>query len=104
MSASPAQYCTTRLRRIRIKYRLITSLILLSLLPLLVSGYISYAESSREIDAKTRLFSSEIVKQVARNVQLQMTRIELYSEALVLSEPAQAALARYAGRDAGAAG
>jgi diguanylate cyclase (GGDEF)-like protein len=104
MGASLAQYVTARLRRIRIKYRLITSLILLSLLPLLVSGYVSYAESSREIDGKTRLFAGEIVKQVAQNVQLQMTRIELYSEALVLSEPAQAALARYAGPDAGAAG
>jgi diguanylate cyclase (GGDEF)-like protein len=104
MGTSLAHDLTTRLRRIRIKYRLITSLILLSLLPLLVSGYISYAESSREIDDKTRLFSSEIVKQVAQNVQLQMTRIELYSEALVLSEPVQAALARYAGVDAGAAG
>ena len=83
------------LRKTAIRYRLITSLILLSLLPLLISGTISYGESSRAIQKNTRLLSTEVVKQVARNVQLQMAQIERSSETLVLSQRVQTALARY---------
>ncbi|HEV7814765.1 MAG TPA: diguanylate cyclase, partial [Janthinobacterium sp.] len=75
---------------------LIAAFTLISLLPLLVSGTISYVESSRAIEQKTRLFATEIVKQVSKNVQLQMAEIEAASEALVLSDPVQSALAHYA--------
>ena len=91
---------TALLRALSIRHRLIASFVLLSLLPLLVSGYISYAESSREIERRTRLFATEVVKQVAKNVQLQMLEVETASEALVLSDGVQAALARYAVDDA----
>ena len=67
---------TYLLRKIEIRYRLINSFILLSLLPLLVSGTISYGESSKAIQDKTRIFATEIVKQVSQNVQLQMAQIE----------------------------
>ncbi len=90
---------TSWLRRIGIRYRLIVSFILLPLLPLLVSGYISYAESSKAIQEKARVFSTEIVKQVAKNVRLQMAAIEADSEALVLSERVQTALAHYGGEN-----
>ncbi|WP_332851750.1 diguanylate cyclase [Duganella sp. S19_KUP01_CR8] len=85
------------MRQIAIRYRLFGALILISLLPLLVTGYISWAESSKAIQQKSRLFATEIVKQVAKNLQLRMADIEAGSEALVLSDPVQAALARYAG-------
>ena len=74
------------LRRIEIRHRLIGSFILLSLLPLVISGYISYVESSNAIQERIRVFSTEVVKQVSKNVQLQMARIEAESEPLVLSE------------------
>ena len=83
------------LRRIAIRYRLISSLILLSVLPLLVSGYISFSESSKAIQDKARLFATEIVKQVAKNAALRMAQIEAQTESLVLSERVQAALTRY---------
>ncbi len=83
------------LRKIKIRYRLINSFILLSLVPLLFSGYISYGDWSQAIQEKTRIFSTEIVKQVAKNVQLQMSQIETDSEALVLSERVQSALMHY---------
>lgn len=83
------------LRRIAIRYRLISSLILLSVLPLLVSGYISFNESSLAIQDKARLFATEIVKQVAKNAALRMAQIEAQTESLVLSERVQAALTRY---------
>ena len=85
------------LRKIDIRTRLLYSFFLLPLLPLLVSGYISYAESSKAIQEKTRVFATEIVKQVAKNVQLRMAQIEADSEALVLSDRVQSALARYQG-------
>lgn len=88
-------YSISLLRKTAIRYRLMTSLVLLSLLPLLISGVISYRESSRAIETNTHLFASEIVKQVAKNVQLQMARIESGSEGLVLSQRVQQALLRY---------
>jgi diguanylate cyclase (GGDEF)-like protein len=91
-----AQYLPALLRKIAIRHRLFASFILISLTPLLVSGYISYAESSRAIEQKTQLFTTEVVKQIAKNVQLRMAEIESGSEALVLSDPVQSALARYA--------
>ncbi len=91
-----AQYLPNLLRKIAIRQRLFASFILLSLLPLLATGYISYVESSKAIQQKTRLFSTEIVKQVAKNIQLRMAEIEAGSETLVLSDPVQSALARYA--------
>lgn len=90
---------TFLLRKIEIRYRLINSFILLSLLPLLVSGFISYGESSKAIRDKTRIFATEIVKQVSKNVQLQMAQIESDSETLVLSDQVQSALAQYAGNN-----
>ena len=91
----PERKLTALLRQIAIRHRLVASFIVLSLLPLLVSGYISYTESSKAIRQKTQLFATEIVKQVAKNVQLQMNAIDTDSEALVLSDPVQLALARY---------
>lgn len=91
----PERQLTALLRRTTIRHRLLACFILLSLLPLLVSGYISYAESSKAIQQKTQLFATEIVKQVAKNVQLQMNDIDTDSEMLVLSDPVQQALARY---------
>ena len=75
------------------------SFILLSLLPLLVTGFISFHESNKSIEKNTRIFSTEIVKQVAKNVQLQMAQVATDSEALVLSDQVQSALTRYAGTD-----
>ena len=83
------------LRRIEIRHRLIGSFILLSLLPLVISGYISYVESSNAIQERIRVFSTEVVKQVSKNVQLQMARIEAESEPLVLSERVQNAFSKY---------
>lgn len=83
------------LRKIEIRYRLTGSFVLLSLLPLSISGYISYVESSNAIQERMRVFSTEVVKQVSKNIQLQMARLEAESEPLVLSDRVQNALIRY---------
>ncbi|MBN3752428.1 EAL domain-containing protein [Paraburkholderia sp. Tr-20389] len=80
------------LRRVEIRYRLITAFILLSLLPVLISGYISYAESTAAIKEKAEIFSKEVVKQVSRNVVLRMEQVETESSLLVLSDQVQTAL------------
>jgi diguanylate cyclase (GGDEF)-like protein len=90
---------TALLRRIAIRYRLISSLILLSVLPLLVSGYIAFDESSKAIQSKARLLATEIVKQVAKNAALRMADMEIQTESLVLSDRVQSALTRYAHDD-----
>lgn len=82
------------LRRTDIRYRLITSFILVSLIPLVISGVIFYLESSNVIQEKTRVFATEVVKQVSQNIQLQMERVESSGEELALSENLQSALAR----------
>jgi diguanylate cyclase (GGDEF)-like protein len=87
------------LRRIAIRYRLIGSLILVSVLPLLASGYISFHESSQAIKDKAQVFATEIVKQVSKNAQLRMAGIEANTEALVLSDRVQTELIRYASDD-----
>jgi diguanylate cyclase (GGDEF)-like protein len=87
------------LRRIDIRYRLILAFVALSLLPLAVSGVLSYAESSRTIQDKTRVFFVEIVKQVAQNFALQMGQLEAASESFAMSDRVQMALVRYYGAD-----
>ncbi len=87
------------LRKIGIRHRLIGAFVLLSLLPLVVSGFISYAESTAAIAERTRVLSTEVVKQVSKNIQLEMAKLESDSEALVLSARVQDALVHYSGGD-----
>jgi HAMP domain-containing protein len=87
------------LRKISIRYRLVGAFMLLCLLPLVLAGVISYAESTQAIAERTRLLSTEVVKQVAKNIELEMAKLEADSEALVLSDRVQHALAQYAGGD-----
>jgi diguanylate cyclase (GGDEF)-like protein len=93
-AAMSAGYFPRLLRNIDIRYRLITSFILVSLIPLVISGVIFYLESSKAIQEKTRIFATEVVKQVSQNIQLQMDRVASSGDELALSESLQSALAR----------
>jgi PAS domain-containing protein len=87
-----AYFSLDLLRRVEIRYRLITAFILLSLIPILISGYISYVESTAAIKQKAEIFSKEVVKQVSKNISLRMEQIETESSLLVLSDRVQDAL------------
>jgi len=87
------------LRQIGIRRRLLLAFLLLALLPLLVSGTIWYQDSTAAIAERTRVLSTEVVKQVAKNVGVEMARLESDSEALVLSSPIQDGLSAYQGGD-----
>ncbi|SDR49503.1 bifunctional diguanylate cyclase/phosphodiesterase [Paraburkholderia tuberum] len=91
-----AYFSLDLLRRVEIRYRLITAFILLSLIPILVSSYISYVESTAEFKHKAEIFSKEVVKQVSKNISLRMEQIETESSLLVLSDQVQDALTRVA--------
>lgn len=85
----------TVLRRIEIRYRLIISFFLVSLLPLLIAGLIAYHESSNASQEKVRIFAGEVVKQVAQNMRQQIEKIEASSEELVMSDAMQVSLHTY---------
>lgn len=87
-----AYFSLDLLRRVEIRYRLITAFILLSLIPILISGYISYVESTAAIKQKAEIFSKEVVKQVSKNISLRMEQIDTESSLLVLSDRVQDAL------------
>ena len=87
---------TLQLRHIEIRHRLIIAFILLSLLPLLISGYIAYVDSDNAIEDKTRIFSTEVVKQVSKNIKLRMEQIDNESASLVFSNKVQHALTAFA--------
>ncbi|RKT22251.1 diguanylate cyclase/phosphodiesterase [Paraburkholderia sp. RAU2J] len=91
-----AYFSLDLLRRVEIHYRLITAFILLSLIPILVSSYISYVESTAALKQKAEIFSKEVVKQVSKNISLRMEQIERESSLLVLSDQVQDALTRVA--------
>ncbi|MGV2293210.1 EAL domain-containing protein [Trinickia sp. YCB016] len=88
------------LRRVEIRYRLIAAFILLALLPIFISGCISYVKSIAAIKENAEIFSKEVVKQVSRNIELRMQQIETESNLLVLSNRVQGALARAASGNA----
>ncbi|MCP3707221.1 EAL domain-containing protein [Paraburkholderia sp. CNPSo 3274] len=88
--------CQDLLRRVEIRYRLIAAFILLALLPIIISGCISYVKSVAAIKENAEIFSKEVVRQVSRNVELRMQQIESESNLLVLSDRVQGALARAA--------
>ena len=83
------------LRKIEIRYRLINSFILVSLVPLLIAGVVAYRESSNASQEKIRIFAGEVVKQVAQNMLQQIEKIESSSEELAVSDRMQGALEAY---------
>lgn len=87
---------TYLLRRITIRSRLMVALVVLSSMPLLVSGYLAFVESSQAIQTQAQVFATEIVKQVAKNAQLRMAQIDANAETLILSDGVQSALTHYA--------
>lgn len=85
------------LRKIAIGHRLLGAFALVALLPLLIGGGIWYKAASAAIAERTRLYGSAMVKQVAKNLRMEMAKMEGESERLVQSDRVQEALVRYGG-------
>ena len=89
----------TALRNVVLRHRLAGALLLLALLPLATSSIIGYAESTAAVRQRSGVLSTEVVKLVAKNIGIEMARLESDSEVLVLSERIQDFLGDYAGND-----
>ncbi len=77
------------LRRVKIRTRLITTFLILSVIPLLITGYLTYTKSSSAIESKIGSYSIALIKQMARNVQADVSRIVGTSIDIALSEDVQ---------------
>src|SRR5215469_350560 len=80
------------LRRVEIRHRLMAAFVLLCLLPVIISGCISYVKSVAAIKENAEIYSKEVVEQVSKNVRMRMEQIETESKLLVLSNRLQSTL------------
>ncbi len=85
--------CT--IRNIKIQNRLILLFLLLSLLPMVVTGLYSFRQSSRAIQNKINTYSLQVVNQVAQNIVVQMNRMENDAIDVGFSEIVQQTLIHY---------
>jgi len=84
------------IRNIKLQTRLIGSFFLISLVPLVITGALSFSVSSNAIRSKISTYSIQIADQVSKNIERELSRLEFDSVDLALSEPVQQTLANYA--------
>lgn len=83
------------IRNIRIQTRLIGSFILLSMVPLLITGIFSYDKSSGAIRDKISTYSIQVVDQVSKNIFRELARLEYDSVDIAFSDNVQSILNDY---------
>lgn len=62
------------LRNSKIQTRLVTSFLILSLLPLTITGIISYTKSSSAISNKINTYSAQVISQLAKNLGIELAK------------------------------
>lgn len=83
------------LRQTHIQNRLIALFLILSLFPMLITGIYSYRKSSLAIHDKINTYSVEVVNQVAKNIEEELTRMEYQTIEIAFSELVQNTLSNY---------
>ncbi|RAK07197.1 two-component system sensor histidine kinase YesM [Halanaerobium saccharolyticum] len=83
------------LRKTHIQNRLIVLFLILSLFPMLITGIYSYQKSSQAIHDKINTYSVEVVNQVAKNIEEELTRMEYQTIEIAFSELVQNTLSNY---------
>ena len=83
------------LRKTHIQNRLIVLFLFLSLFPMLITGIYSYQKSSQAIHDKINTYSVEVVNQVAKNIEEELTRMEYQTIEIAFSELVQNTLSNY---------
>ncbi|HYH02943.1 MAG TPA: sensor histidine kinase [Bacillota bacterium] len=63
-------------RNIPIQARFISVFVLLSLLPMVITGFFAYRQSSLAMENKIKTYAKQVVNQVARNIKVEMSRLE----------------------------
>ncbi|BCZ45653.1 hypothetical protein psyc5s11_17200 [Clostridium gelidum] len=84
-----------KIRSIKIQTRLIVSFLLLSFIPLAITSLISYRKSSDAIESKINTYSVQLMADVGRNLQTELTFKESLCEELGMSEEIQKDLIGY---------
>lgn len=64
------------LRKISIKYRLISAFLILTFIPLAITGIIAYKKSSGAIETKISTYSTQIMQQINANLRFEMDKYE----------------------------
>lgn len=77
------------LRNTNIHNRLIFSFIFLSLLPLSMTGFLSYSKSSQAMDEKTETYLIQMLNEVSKNIRNRMDKVEAASDEAYLSRIVQ---------------
>ncbi|NDL68037.1 cache domain-containing sensor histidine kinase [Anaerotalea alkaliphila] len=87
-----SEFVLHRLRGTHIQSRLLAAFILLSLVPGLITGVLSYNRSSQAIKEKISTYSSDLLGQIDQNVARELDRLEYDSVDIMFSREAQRAL------------
>lgn len=87
------------LKNSKIQTRLITSFILLSLLPLGITGIVSYNESSDAIRTKINTYSEQLMIQIGSNIAIEMDKYEKAINEISMSADVQEKIANYSQLD-----
>lgn len=77
------------LRVIKIQQRLIISLLVLSLLPLMLMGLISYSKSNEAITSRISQYSAELMKQTTKNLEFELQRFEQFAKETAYTDTIQ---------------
>lgn len=82
-------------RNIKIQARLILLFLILSLLPVLITGLFSYRESSDAIQSKISTYSVQVMSQIGENIERELARLENDSVEIEFSDKVQDILLNY---------
>lgn len=80
------------LRNIKIRSRLIISFLIISLVPLAITGVIGFNKSSQAIESKIKAYSDQITIQLGKNIQTSISRIEVMANDIILNKDIQRGL------------
>lgn len=87
------------LKNSKIQTRLITSFILLSLLPLGITGIVSYNESRGAIRSKINTYSEQLMIQIGSNIAIELDKYEKAINEISMSADVQEKIANYSQLD-----
>jgi len=90
-----ATYLLNALRSIKLQTRLIGSFFIISLIPLLITGVLSYNKSSHAMKSKISRYSIQVVDQISQNIRRELARLEYDSIDIAFSQRVQNVLNNY---------
>ena len=87
------------LRNTKIRTRLIISFLVISLVPLAITGIIGFNKSSQAIESKISAYSDQITIQLGKNIQTSISQIEGMANDITLNKDIQNGLEKFHSMD-----